>query len=218
MNTITVLILGGESGHRVVKKLISIDVAEPLLMVLFNVNGQALLFVIQVWLIEGRNLRQLVNRLPLTFIDPWYLLSTHIQDHFLFIKFLLQLLVRLGVVHEVLRMEDLFLLLNGTLDEEFDLSLVDLELNLELFVRKQEAKEELVLVEKGLAHLCVEDAYKVGLHLTNRLVFLLVRAVVDDCSLHQLGEEVDEPFVSELVHVVELDKVKCYEKVLGGSL
>ena len=111
-------------------------------------------------------------------------------------------------------MEDFLLLLDGTLDEELNLTLVDLELNFELLVREQEAKEELVLVEEGLADLCVEDAHKVGLQLTNRLVLLLGRAVVDDRRLHQLGEEVDEPLMSELVHVVELDKVKGHEEEL----
>ena len=56
MDTVAVFVFSREPGHSVVKKLVSIDVSEPLFVILLDVDRQTLLLVIEIWLIEGWNL------------------------------------------------------------------------------------------------------------------------------------------------------------------
>ena len=129
MDTVAVFILSCEPGHSVIKKLVSIDVSEPLFVILLDVDRQTLLLVIEIRLIEGWNLRQLVNGLPLSSVDPWNLLRARPCNLLVFLDLFEQLSFGLCIVSEILRMEYLIVLLNGTLDEELDLSPVDLELD-----------------------------------------------------------------------------------------
>jgi len=114
--------------------------------------------------------------------------------------------------------EDLVFLLQSTFDKEFNLALVNLELHLQLFVCQQEAEQQLVSLKQCLTDLGVEYPDKVSLQASNGLFFALLGRVVDDGLRHELAEETYEPFVSELVHVVQFHQVVRYEEELSRSL
>jgi len=69
-----------------------------------------------------------------------------------------------------------------------------------------------------LADLGVEYPDKVGLEAPDGFFFALLGRVVDDGLSDEFAEETYEPFVRELVHVVQLNQVVSYKEELGCTL
>ena len=64
----------------------------------------------------------------------------------------------------------------------------------------------------------VEDAYEISLQFPDRFFLLLLICIVYEGLRHELGEETYEPFVRELVHIVDFDHAAGYEEELRGAL
>ena len=108
--------------------------------------------------------------------------------------------------------------MKSSFDKELYLAFVNLEFNFKLLVRQEETEEKFITVEQGLTHLLEEDTDEVSLHASDCFFFLLLGVINDDCIFDKRCKESYEPFVSELVHVIELDEIVGDEEELSGSL
>ena len=93
MYTIAIFILGCVPSYRVIQQLVSIDVPEPLFGVVHYVNGQTGFIIAQIWLVERRDLRQLIDGLPLGVSDPGACLYAPGSDLCISLQFLCHLLL-----------------------------------------------------------------------------------------------------------------------------
>ena len=147
MYTVAVFIFGRVVSHGVVEQLVSIDVVVPLVRIILNMHRQARFFIVIVLLVEGWDLRQLINSFPLRRVDPRTDLLAA-SCHLLVKLLLLLQLIHVHILIELgLWVKNVVFLLQGTLDEEFNLSSVNLKFDLELFVRQQKTEEKLVAIK-----------------------------------------------------------------------
>ena len=135
MDTVALVILRRPLLHRVVQELVTVDVFEPLFGILFNVQRYVCLVVHEVGLVEGCNLGQFIDGLPLVLSDPRDQLGSPLGSLLVLFELLSELLLVFRVVLEVLDMEDLVLLLQSAFDEKFNLAFVDFKLDFKLLVR-----------------------------------------------------------------------------------